>query len=45
MKLRKEVHLEPEVVDSLQALADKDGRSLKNYMERLLIKDVDEANN
>lgn len=40
MKLRKEVHLTKEVVEKLQAKADKDGRSLKNYMERLCIKDA-----
>ena len=39
MKHRKEVHLIQEVIDKLQAKADKDGRSLKNYMERLLIKE------
>ena len=34
---RKEVHLTKEVIESLQRKADKDGRSLKSYMERILI--------
>jgi len=36
MKLRKEAHLTQEVIDKLQEKADKDGRSLKNYMEWVL---------
>ena len=34
---RKEVHLEEKVIDKLQEQADKHGRSLKNYMEIILI--------
>ena len=37
---RKEVHLTQEVIDDLQAKADKDGRSLMNYMEWLLIQNT-----
>lgn len=36
-KIRKEIHLTQNVVDALQTQADKDGRSLKNYMEQVLI--------
>lgn len=34
--IRKEVVLSPEVVKALQAQADAEGRSLKNYMEHIL---------
>lgn len=37
MKIRKEVKLTQESIDKLQAKADKDERSLKNYMEKVLI--------
>lgn len=40
MKLRKEVHLTKEQIEKLQAQADEDGRSLKNYMERLILKSI-----
>ena len=33
---RKEFWLTQDVIDKLQAKADKDGRSLKNYGERVL---------
>lgn len=36
-KIRKEVHLTQEVIDLLQAKADKEGRLLKNYLESVLI--------
>ncbi len=36
MKLRKEVHLSIEVVKKLQAKANEEKRSLKNYMEWIL---------
>ena len=36
---RKEIHLTQEVIDKLQEKADKDDRSLKNYMEKVLIND------
>ena len=36
-KERKEVQLEKSVLNSLQRQADKTGRSLKNYMEYVLI--------
>lgn len=39
-KLRKEVHLTPEQIKKLQAKADKQSRSLKNYMEFVLISDI-----
>ena len=39
---RAEVHLLPEVFDQLKKLADKENRSLKNYMETILIKHVKE---
>ena len=34
--IRKEVHLLPDVIKALQELADKEKRSLKNYMEMIL---------
>jgi len=36
-KIRKEVHLFQPVIDQLQAQADEQGRTLKNWMEYLLI--------
>jgi hypothetical protein len=36
-KTRKEVHLKQDVLDLLQLQADKDGRTLKNLMEYVLI--------
>ena len=36
-KFRKETFLSQEVIDNLQEKANKDGRSLKNYMEKVLI--------
>lgn len=39
---RIEAHLLPETVEALQALADKDNRSLKNYIETVLINHVKE---
>ena len=38
-KQRKEVLLTETVINNLQGKADKDGRSLKNYMEKVLIKE------
>lgn len=34
--IRKEVHLLPEVIKDLQEIADKEKRSLKNLMEKVL---------
>lgn len=34
--IRKEVHLMPDDIKELQKLADKDRRSLKNLMEKIL---------
>ena len=39
-KIRKEVHLKQDVLDVLQLQADKEGRSLKNLMEIILIQYV-----
>jgi hypothetical protein len=36
-KTRKEVHLKQDVLDLLQLQADRDGRTLKNLMEYVLI--------
>lgn len=36
-KTRKEVHLKQDILDVLQSQADKEGRSLKNLMEIILI--------
>lgn len=38
-KQRKEVLLTETVIYNLQNKADKDGRSLKNYMEKVLTKE------
>lgn len=39
---RIEAHLMPGVIDALKKLADKQNRSLKNYIETVLIKHVEE---
>jgi hypothetical protein len=39
---RAEVHLLPDIVKQLKVLADKENRSLKNYMETVLINHVKE---
>ena len=39
-KHRKEVYLTSDQVKKLQAKADSQNRSLKNYMEFVLIKDI-----
>jgi hypothetical protein len=36
-KIRKEVHLEQLIISKLEKLAFKEGRTLKNYMEYILI--------
>lgn len=36
-KIRKEVHLTQDIIDLLQAQADKESRSAKNLMEVILI--------
>ena len=36
-KIRKEVHLTQDIIDVLQKQADKEVRTLKNYMESILI--------
>lgn len=38
---RKEVYLNTDIISKLQAKADKEGRSLKNYMEQVLIKQAE----
>jgi len=35
--MRKEIQLPKEVIDELQKLADADMRSIKSYMEKVLI--------
>jgi hypothetical protein len=39
---RAEVHLLPDIFEQLKQLADKQNRSLKNYMETVLINHVKE---
>jgi len=34
--IRKEVHLMPDVIKALQEIADREKRSLKNLMEKVL---------
>ena len=42
---RVEAHLNPVIVIGLQKLADKENRSLKNYIETVLINHVKELSN
>lgn len=44
-KIRKDIHLPIEAIEMLQVAADKESRSLKNYMEKLLIKQSDRIKN
>lgn len=44
-KIRKDLHLSAEVVAILQKAADKESRTLKNYMEKVLIKHSEKINN
>lgn len=37
-KLRKDIHLSEDVISKLEKMAEKESRSLKNYMEKVLIK-------
>lgn len=41
-KIRKEVSLDSQVIEKLKSKAQREGRNLKNYMEKIL---MDEANN
>lgn len=43
-KIRKEVQLTQVVLDQLQLQADRDGRSLKNYMEHILVQQSQKSN-
>lgn len=36
-KIRKDIHLSNEVIEILQIAADKESRTLKNYIEKVLI--------
>jgi len=40
-KIRKDIHLSNDVIEILQAAADKELRTLKSYMEKVLIKHSD----
>lgn len=44
-KIRKDIHLPGEVVEILQAAADKESRTLKNYVEKVLIKHSEKIKN
>lgn len=39
--MRKEIQLDNKVIDKLQKLADADKRSLKSFMEKILIEKSD----
>jgi hypothetical protein len=39
---RIEVHLLPDVIEALKKLADKENRSLKNYLETLIHKHLEQ---
>ena len=36
-KIRKEISLDAQVIERLKTKAEKDGRNLKNYIEKVLI--------
>lgn len=40
-KIRKEVSLEAEIIERLKVKAQKEGRNLKNYMEKVLKNDAE----
>lgn len=44
-KTRKDIHLLPGVIQILQAAADKESRTLKNYMEKVLVKHSEKVKN
>ncbi len=44
-KQRKDIHLLPEVIEKLELAAAKEGRKLKNYMEKVLIKHSEKIKN
>lgn len=44
-KIRKDIHLSDEVIETLQAAADKESRTLKNYMEKVLTKHSEKVKN
>lgn len=44
-KIRKDIHLPATVVEKLQVAADKENRTIKNYMEKVLIKHSDKLAN
>lgn len=44
-KIRKDIHLSEEAIEMLQLAADKESRSLKNYIEKLLVKQADKIKN
>lgn len=39
---RVEAHLMPDIIEALRKLADKENRSLKNYIETVLINHIKE---
>lgn len=41
---RNEVHLSDEILEILTNLAKKDGRKLKNYLEKVLIRHAERSN-
>ena len=41
-KIRKEISLDQEIINRLKEKAQKDGRNLKNYMEKVLIDDAND---
>lgn len=44
-KIRKDIHLPNEAIEILQAAADKESRTLKNYMEKVLVKHSEKVKN
>jgi hypothetical protein len=44
-KIRKDIHLSEEAISILQAAADKESRTLKNYIEKILVKHSDKIKN
>lgn len=44
-KIRKDIHLSEDVIEVLQKAADKESRTLKNYMEKVLVKHSEKVKN
>lgn len=41
-KIRKEISLDAQIIERLKTKAQKEGRNLKNYMEKILMNDAND---